>query len=135
MASVIFQLQWMALKGPELRCLLFPDLALAAHFSWEYNTGKPALIPCYVPLINCNNTHTNTDHVLNISLSFFLYVVITRTLNGCITLHCWLSFSALLSLWMPSFMAKCSKRNKSVTLYIFLASGLPRLIACVMTTI
>lgn len=120
----------MTLKGPELRCLLFPDLALAAHFSWEYNTGKPALIPCYVSLIDLHIIRTHKPRPrpkYTVYLSPFVslcLLFITRPVNAYITLCCWLSFSAPFSLWMPSFMTKCCtkccKRNKKChSVYMF----------------
>lgn len=92
--GVIFQLLWITLNGPELRCPLSPDLASAAHFSWEYNTGEHALIPGYVPLFNlniiCNHEpRPCSKFVFSPFVSLCLFII-TCKLSGGMTLRRWL---------------------------------------------
>lgn len=118
---------------------------LSLHYRLIFHRNiiqKPALIPCYVPLINLNNTHK--DHILNISLSFCTSLLYTYTLNGCIALH-WVhtvDFSWTIIL-RPAFRLDAFNHEKMflklninvMTWFIFLAIGLLRLIACMMTNI
>lgn len=117
---------------------------LSLHYQLIFHGNiiqKAALIPCYVPLINLNNTHK--DHILNISLSFCTPLLYTHILNGCIALHCvhTVDFSRTIIL-RPAFRLDAFnhekmflKLNINVTWFICLAIGLLRLIACMMTNI
>lgn len=117
---------------------------LSLHYQLVFHGNiiqKPALIPCCVPLINLNNTHK--DHILNISLSFCTSLLYAHILNGCVALHSvhTVDFSWTIILRPASRLDAFNhekmflKLNINVTWFIFLAIGLLRLIACMMTNI